>query len=181
VYSAGAIRISSQRTKTAIAISIYYRPLAYARQFYPKDDRALLYCYNGYMDEHMPPQDPNDPDNTDDDQTDVWEETGSHEPARPLTPDEARALGSQGLGGEHLVAREASRQDDINHGVGTNEPPLGEDARTAAAAASLQTQQELLNNRRVAAEALPEGSERSDALARIRLAQDNLDQKNNQA
>ena len=125
----------------------------------------------------MPPQDPNDPDTTDEDRTDVWEETGSRAPLRPLTPDEQRALGAQGLGGKRIVAREASRQDDIRRGIGTNEPPLIQSEREKAVLTSLQVQQARLTQLRLMAEALPESSERSHELAVLRSEQEKLDKK----
>ena len=128
----------------------------------------------------MPPQDPNDPDTTDDDQTDVWEDVGSRAPARPLTDDEVMALGAQGLGGEAVRQRYLDRQFYINQGIGNNEPPLDAEAKAAAVATSLQIQQERLDGRREIAEAMPEGSERTEALAKIRVEQENLDKKKNQ-
>jgi hypothetical protein len=59
-------------------------------------------------------------------QAEVAEEQrgGSYEASRPLTRDQARALGGQGVGGARLSAREADRQANIEQGIGTNKLPL---------------------------------------------------------
>lgn len=127
------------------------------------------------MDEHIPPQDPNGTDDDAGEKYDKWQDIGSREPASPLTPDQAQALGAQGLGGGRLVAREKSRQDDISHGIGTNEPPLPEDARASAHNLSIEIRRARLQERRNRANQMPEGSEKSDELARIRMEEDKLD------
>jgi hypothetical protein len=125
----------------------------------------------------MPPKDPNDPDTTDDDQVTAREDIANYGPAEPLAPDSARALGSQGLGGKRIVEREASRLDDVKRGIGTNEPPLTIEAREQAMKTSLEIQQARLDQRRAAVMSLPEGSERSDQLARIQVEQEKSDKK----
>lgn len=133
-------------------------------------------CYTKDMDEHMPPQDPNDPDATDDDQTDAWEEIGSREPLRPLTHDEVMALGAQGLGGEAVKKRYEDHQFYVDRGIGTNTPALDDDAQAAARKRSLEIRREQVAADRAAAEQLPEGSDKSDELARIRKREEQLNQ-----
>lgn len=107
---------------------------------------------------------------------DMWQDIGDRGPATPLTPDQASALAAQGLGGQRLVRREQDRQGDIARGIGTNEPPLTPDAQARAHQRSIDIRRIQLQQRRDAVMQLPEGSERTYELAKIRVAEERLEQ-----
>jgi len=114
------------------------------------------------MDEHMQPRDERD---------DVWQDIGSR---KPLEEADVQRLGSLGFGGERIVRRERDRQGNIAQGIGTNEPPLDNEARAAAHDQYLQIRIAGLEARRREILQEPESSDRTDKLARIRAEMDKL-------
>lgn len=116
-------------------------------------------------------------ENTPKSREDVWQDIGDRGPATPLTPDQASALAAQGLGGQRLVRRQLDIRRDIDRGIGTNEPPLTPDAQARAHQRSIDVRKARLQQQWNEAMLLPDGSDRTYELAKIRAAMEKLEQR----